>query len=180
VTLSQNYFQLFGLLECYNIDLAQLSENYRNIQRSTHPDRFASASKQEQLLSARYAADINEAYQTLRTPVKRAAYLLTLKGIEWDAEQSRLMDPEFLMQQISLREELEEVKKDSTDPESALDQMNVTLELLMDKLARQFVVQMKSLDAKVELEAIQTVNKMHFIAKIQYEVERLEAELLDY
>lgn len=179
MTFSSNYFQLFGLPECFNIDLLQLSENYRSIQRRTHPDRFANASRHEQLLSARYAADINDAYQTLREPVKRAAYLLTLKGVLWGEEQSRLVDPEFLMQQIGLREELGKIRN-AADPEPALDQMNAELALLMEELAGQFVVQLKSSEGGGEQKAVETVNKMQFIAKIQHETQMLEEDLLDY
>lgn len=179
MTFSSNYFQLFGLPECFNIDLLQLSKNYRSIQRRTHPDRFANASRHEQLLSARYAADVNDAYQTLREPVKRAAYLLTLRGVLWGEEQSRLVDPEFLMQQIRLREELGEIRG-APDPESELDQMNMELASLMEELAGQFIVQLKNAGVDAEQRAVETVNKMQFIAKIQHEAQMLEEELLDY
>ena len=78
--LKQNHFQLFSLPEQYRLEHSQLDARYRDLQRSVHPDRFASASDQERRLSVQHAAQINEAFETLRDPLKRGRYLLQLRG----------------------------------------------------------------------------------------------------
>ena len=73
-----NYFQLFGLETQFTIDLAKLSTLYQTLQKKVHPDRFANASSQDQLLAVKKSTLINDAYQTLKNPLKRAQYLLCL------------------------------------------------------------------------------------------------------
>lgn len=89
------------------------------MQKRFHPDNFATASERDRLLAVQQAAQINDAYQTLKDPLRRAEYLLSLQGIEMNSEQQTLQDPMFLMEQMELREELESVTS-HTEPETAL------------------------------------------------------------
>ena len=95
----------------FDVDLNHLSQSYQTLQKAVHPDRFAHASSQEQLLAVQKSAEINDAYQTLKQPLKRAEYILTLRGVEMPNEQQSFSDTHsFLMQQMELREMLGEVK----------------------------------------------------------------------
>ena len=67
-----NYFQLFGLEIEFIIDLPKLSTLYQALQKKVHPDRFAHASSQEQMLAVKKSTLVNDAYQTLKNPLKRA------------------------------------------------------------------------------------------------------------
>ncbi|MGD8936145.1 MAG: Fe-S protein assembly co-chaperone HscB, partial [Thiogranum sp.] len=104
--LTQNYFQLFSLPERYRLERAELDARYRDLQRRVHPDRFASAGDQERRASMQQAAQINEAFETLKDPLRRGRYLLELRGVPVEERQGSHHDPEFLMQQIELREAL--------------------------------------------------------------------------
>ncbi|ERM62147.1 cobalamin (5'-phosphate) synthase, partial [Vibrio mimicus CAIM 1883] len=104
-----NYFELFGLPIQFELDGSLLSSQFRTLQKRFHPDNFATASERDRLLAVQQAAQINDAYQTLKDPIRRAEYLLSLQGIEMNAEQQTLQDPMFLMEQMELREELESV-----------------------------------------------------------------------
>jgi len=183
VSVSQNFFQLFGLAEQFDIDLNQLSSTYRNIQRNTHPDRHAHASRRDQLLSMQYTANVNEAYETLSSPLKRASYLLKLKGVDLSEDNSTNMDPLFLMQQIELREELETARH-AAAPESSLEQIGSKLREQLQDYETLFRQQMAEISPETSPElldkAAEQVKKMQFIVKMQHEVERLEEELLDY
>lgn len=179
MSVSQNYFQLFGLAEQFDIDLSLLSNAYRNIQRSTHPDRHAHASKRDQLLSMQYTATVNEAYQTLVSPLKRASYLLKLRGIDLAEDNSTNMDPEFLMQQIELREELEQARHEP-DTEVALAKIAHKLREKLVSYQMLFKQQIDNASQKTLENAVEQVKKMQFVVKMQQEVERLEEELLDY
>ena len=108
VDLSQNHFEIFGVAAKFEVDLAALENRYRELQREVHPDRFASASQAAQRVSMQLATRVNEAYQTLKSPVARAAYLLHLHGVDPEFETNTAMPAEFLGEQLELREALEE------------------------------------------------------------------------
>lgn len=178
MSLTDNYFQLFDLLEQYSLDVNALRATYRDLQRKTHPDKFAHAPQQEQLLAVQYAATINDAYDVLTSPLKRAIYMLKLKGFEIDPQQSAAMDPLFLMQQMELREELESVSR-VDDPEAALEKISEQLENELEDLEQGFAAQIEVLNDSNAVAAQDTVKKMQFVVKVQSEVEHLEHELLD-
>lgn len=103
----QNHFALLGLSPDFQIDLNQLDMARQRVQAVVHPDRFASAGPAQKRLALQWSTRIHEAYETLREPLKRATYLLALKGISVDAEQNTRMPLAFLEQQMEWREALE-------------------------------------------------------------------------
>ncbi len=103
-----NYFELFDLPQQFPIDLAQLTTRYHALQKTLHPDRFVNASNHEQSEAVRYASLVNDGYQTLKSPLQRAIYLLAQQQVEVDFEHQTVTDEEFLMQQIMLRQQLDE------------------------------------------------------------------------
>lgn len=111
--LGKNYFELFGLPATYEVDPADLASRYRELQRRFHPDRYAAAPDSERRLSVQMAAQINAAYQALRDPVARGRYLLGLGGVSTDEETDTRMDPAFLMEQMELREALDDARQAS-------------------------------------------------------------------
>ncbi|WP_237067375.1 Fe-S protein assembly co-chaperone HscB [Microbulbifer guangxiensis] len=174
MSAQQTYFDIFGLKPAYDVDRAALSQRYRELQREFHPDKYAAKSSREQMLAMQYAARINEAHTTLRDPVARAGYLLELAGVEVSPEQTTA-DAEFLMQQMMLREQLEEVR-DAADPAAALDDLAAEVSGLFggeqQAFARGF--------AAGELEAAKnSLLRLQFLAKLQRQVEELEEDLLD-
>src|SRR3954451_10359610 len=110
----QNHFELFGLQAAFGIDSEVLEKAYREIQARVHPDRFAHAGDAERRASLQWTTRVNEAYRTLKDPVQRAKHLLELHGVEVAFETNTAMPPEFLMQQMELRETLEEAKDASS------------------------------------------------------------------
>lgn len=105
-----DYFTLFNLAPVFDVNPAELATRYRELQRMVHPDRFAAASDAERMRAVQRAAEVNDAFQTLKDPVRRARYLLTLKGVDTDDETDTVMDPAFLMEQLDLRERLEQAQ----------------------------------------------------------------------
>jgi molecular chaperone HscB len=106
----KNHFELFGFAPAYALDLAHLDRAYREIQSAVHPDRFAQAGDAERRASMQMTSRVNEAYRTLKSPVRRAGYLLELNGVDTGFETHTAMPPEFLMEQMELRERLEETR----------------------------------------------------------------------
>src|SRR3990167_7950003 len=82
--LKKNYFELFCLPVTYQVDLELLSQRYRALLQQVHPDRFVNASPQEQRLAVQYTGLVNDALDTLKSPIKRSAYLLKIHGIDID------------------------------------------------------------------------------------------------
>lgn len=104
--MQQNYFELFGLPQTFELDVKQLETNYRNIQSTSHPDRFVTAGATEKLQAMQTATLANEAYAALKSPANRAKYLLALQGIDAISETNTAMPAAFLMQQLEWREEV--------------------------------------------------------------------------
>ncbi|MFI2811606.1 MULTISPECIES: co-chaperone HscB [Microbulbifer] len=168
-----NYFEIFGLKPGFSVDREALAQRYRELQREFHPDKYAARSDREQMLAMQYAAQINEAHNTLREPVARAGYLLELAGVEISPEQTTA-DAEFLMQQMMLRERLEEVRSEA-DPAAALDALEDEVSRLFSSEQERFAQRF----ADGELEpAKDSLLKLQFLRKLQHQVEELEEDLL--
>lgn len=166
-----NYFALFQLPEQYDVDLLKLSEQYRELQRVVHPDRFVNASAQESLLAQQKATLINDAYHVLRDDLRRAQYLLQLKDV--DCLQDRVCDPMFLMEQMELREELEAVSAShDLDRLSVLFSRAQQLQLACKEQLRVHFSSPDDLQA-----ACDDVFKLQFLNKLCEEAEQLEDSL---
>jgi len=107
MNLSQNHFELFGLPARFGVDTAALETRYHELQREVHPDRFAAAPDAERRVSMQLATRVNEAYQTLKSPLRRAVYMLQLRGVDPELETNTAMPSKFLMEQLSWRERIE-------------------------------------------------------------------------
>lgn len=105
-----DHFQLFNLPPRFALDDKELDRTYRSVQSTVHPDRFASGTAAEGRVAMQWATRANLAYQTLKSPLKRAAYLCELRGAPIDAESNTAMPTEFLMQQLTWREALDDAR----------------------------------------------------------------------
>lgn len=147
------------------------SENYK---KRFHPDNFATASERDRLMSVQKAAQINDAYQVLKHPISRAEYILAEQGMEIRGEQQTMQDPMFLMEQMELREELEDIA-DCSDPESAL----FDFDSKVSKMYKQHLASVEQeLNDGLWAEAADRVRKLKFIAKLKNEIELVEDKLL--
>jgi molecular chaperone HscB len=108
VSLKHDFFELFGLPARYALDSGELDRAYRDIQSAVHPDRFVHGSDAERRASMQSATHVNEAYQTLKDPIRRAAYLLQRHGVDPRFETNTAMPADFLVQQMEWREAIEE------------------------------------------------------------------------
>jgi molecular chaperone HscB len=105
--LAASDFALFQLPQQFALDLPSLEQSWKALQRHAHPDMHDQADASAQRLSMQWSVRINEAYQRLKNPVKRAAYLCELQGVPIAAETNTAMPAEFLVQQITWREALD-------------------------------------------------------------------------
>ncbi|EHD0128897.1 MULTISPECIES: co-chaperone HscB [Vibrio] len=169
-----NHFELFGLPSQFTLDGSLLSSQFRELQKRFHPDNFATGSERDRLMAVQKAAQINDAYQVLKNPISRAEYILAEQGVEIRGEQQTMQDPMFLMEQMELREELEEIA-DKSDPESAL----FDFDSKVSKMYKQHLASVEQeLDDGLWAEAADRVRKLKFIAKLKNEIELVEDKLL--
>jgi len=173
-----NYFEIFGIAQTFAIDLAQLTERYQAIQKSVHPDRFAHASSQDQLIAAKRSTLINDAYQTLKKPLKRAEYILELRGVTMPSEQITFSDNAFLMRQMELREMLEDIKL-SDDIDAKIFEASQVLDIEFEEHFKAMQVAMyENTDVSNKL-ACEILRKLKFYQKLHLELDRLEDVLAD-
>lgn len=169
-----NYFELFGLPSQFQLDGSLLSSQFRELQKRFHPDNFASASERDRLMAVQKASEINDAYQVLKSPLSRAEYLLAENGFDIRGEQQTMSDPMFLMEQMELREELEDIPS-SSEPEDALFDFD-------NKVSKMYKQHLKSVEQELNeglwQQAAERVRKLKFIAKLKNEIELVEEKLL--
>jgi len=108
VNLHYSDFELFGLPQQFAQDRAAIDERWKQLQREAHPDRFAAQGASAQRAALQWSVRINEAYQRLKDPLKRAAYLCELLGAPIEAHSNTAMPADFLMEQMEWREALDE------------------------------------------------------------------------
>jgi len=139
---SSSYFSLLGLPERYDLDGAALERAYLERSKATHPDRFATAPSGERLAAVQRTMELNDAYQTLKRPVRRAEYLLGRRGLAI-GDNERIADGAFLMEILELREELSEARHAAKldEVERLEGKMKKHRKDLMERLGRAFAGQ---------------------------------------
>lgn len=175
VDFSNNYFELFELPVAFDVPEDHLATRFRSLQRYLHPDKFASAADAERRWSMQAASFVNEAYQTLSKPLKRASYILSLNGISLDEETDTQMSPMFLMEQMELREALADAP-DANDPYAALDKVSSQLQAGTRSSAEEFTAAAAD---ENWVDARTIVRQWQFLEKLSSEVRTLEARLDD-
>jgi len=109
-----NYFEVFGLPKILGIDLARLERKFHELSRKYHPDFFTASSTEEKLQALHMTALVNDAYRTLRHPVRRVEYLLDVEGFKPDGSK---VPKSFLMEMFEINEQVEEAHSGSATPE---------------------------------------------------------------
>ncbi len=162
----QNFFQLFGLPEHFRLDNAQLDQQYHALQTQVHPDKFAHLSEAERRMSMQMATRTNEAYQTLHEPVRRARYLLGLRGVDTQEETNTAMPMDFLIEQMEWREAVEEARQsgDVVELEKLETRLRHEVQLLQELLA------VKIDDEHSYAAAAEGVRKLKFLEKLAEEI----------
>ena len=158
--MTQNYFELFNLPEKFQIDSVKLQENYRSIQKEIHPDKFVTSPENEKVQSMIKSTQANDAYQTLKSPIKRAKYILSLhKPVE-----KITLPPDFLMQQMEWEEHLEAIEKNNRE----LAQFKLTINKKYKEYSLLISAQID--DDQNWSDAAITVDKLYFVEKLLHKI----------
>jgi molecular chaperone HscB len=162
--VTQNFFTLLNLPEAFVVDLKKLDQHYQAIQKEIHPDRFASLNDETKMESVKKTAQVNDAYQTLKSSIRRAEYLLHLYGFDINDEKYTAVPQDFLLQQMEWREELETHTKNKEALEKLASVVAIKKKQKIDLLPAYF-------DKKNNLsEAIKITRELNFIEKIEQHI----------
>jgi molecular chaperone HscB len=167
----QNYFELFSLMANFKVDLNQLESAYQQQVAQFHPDKFAASSELEKNLALQNTSLINTAYDTLKSPLLRATYLLELDGINVFDEKDTQMDADFLMAQIELGESLEaiELSKDELKLDDFIEKIADKINGNVDNIAQSF-------ELKKSIQAKNLTRELKFYEQISQRAKRLMDE----
>lgn len=168
-----DYFTLFGLQPAFVIDSQALAVKYRELAKEMHPDRFSGAPAAEQRQAVERAAQLNDAFQTLRSATLRALYLLRQQADLPD--ETTIEDGEFLFQQMEWREELETLQEQADlDALAGFEQELKQARAGIDTAFAGCVS-----DPQQREQAERLARRMQFLDKMFYEVRQLEERLDD-
>lgn len=185
-SLSANYFELLDLPVSFDIDKKALRKNYKALISVCHPDRFVTQSESEKSAAVLATAHVTQAFNTLKSPPQRAAYLLELLGFAVNFNASLSTDPQFLMEQLELRERLEKLVL-SEDPDIQIQLLVDHAGRLQTKEGQSFQGFYEQLSASPRAEsreslfqnAHNSVLKLRFLEKLFEEIDALQHKLLD-
>lgn len=165
-----DHFQLFNLPARFVLDANALDRAYREVQAQVHPDRFAAGTAAEGRVAMQWATRANEAYQTLKSPLKRAAYLCERAGAAIGAESNTAMPPEFLTQQLGWREALDDAReqRDRAALQSLRNQTKAERDRVLQRIERAL-----DIDGEYALAAA-LVRQLMFVEKFATEISAAE------
>ncbi|WP_374312772.1 Fe-S protein assembly co-chaperone HscB [Dongia sp.] len=130
---STDHFARLGMERSFDLDDERLEKQYLGFQRVLHPDRFAGKPAKERAIAESQAVALNEAYETLNDPLKRATYLLRLKGVLSEAAADKTInDPALLMEAMEKREALAEAESADAIEELMVGAAAGAIQLLSD------------------------------------------------
>ena len=171
----QNHFRLFGLPEQFALDLDDLSERYLRLRQTVHPDLYATAGEREKRLSLQASTQVNEAYQTLKDPLARARYLMTLLTGGQGDDQETTKDMAFLMEQMELREALA-AAREAPDPLAGVAAVRNRLSGQSRQLIGQLAASLEPASDLDQTATRELIRKLQFVRKCEAEADALEAE----
>ena len=162
-------FETLGLPARFDLEPARIERQYRELQKTLHPDRYAQASASERRRALGKAVEVNEAYRVLRDDVARAEALLALRGVGSREEGA---DPELLMEVMELREALADARRarDAGEVERLAARVKAARASVLGELAA-------ALDGDARARAIALVSRLRYYRRFLEEVAAIEDEL---
>jgi molecular chaperone HscB len=170
-SLQSNDYELFGLTPQFALDRAALDTRWKDLQREAHPDKFAAQGAAAQRVAMQWSVRINEAYQRLKDPLKRAAYLCELRGAPIQAHDNTAMPAAFLMQQMTWREDLDEATS-LDDLEKIRDQVTASFKELLQLCEQLLDTQHDAVQAAAQVRSLMFIDK--FIQDIDTRIDLME------
>ncbi len=172
-TLQSNDFELFDLPAQFAQQRAAIDARWKDLQREAHPDKFSAQGAAAQRLAMQWSVRINEAYQRLKDPQKRAAYLCELHGAPIAAHTNTAMPAAFLMLQMSWREALEDAAS-VAELEAIGDQAQAYKDQALQRIQTRIDDERDHASAAAEVRSLMFVEK--FLAEVHSRIDRAESQ----
>ena len=171
-----DYFELLGVPRSLNLSLDELQKSYYDLSRQVHPDRFMQKPEAERQRALDMSSALNDAYRTLKDPIKRAQYLLTLEGFDVGEQRSKDVPPELLEEVFELNMALEEMRSGDESARPQIEQAEKTFTNMLaetdgqiEALFGQYDTE-RSRDVLVEIRNV--LNRRKYIQNLVSEVEK--------
>ncbi|ODN01082.1 Iron-sulfur cluster co-chaperone protein HscB, mitochondrial [Orchesella cincta] len=169
-----DYFSILGHTKSYRVDLQNVANKTKQLQKRFHPDLYSQKGSEQQNLSQEYSSLVNKALYTLLDPIARGRYMLTLAGLspedpDGDLERTMTSDPEFLEEVMELNERLEEINSEG-DWKDFRNQNEETLKEIHEELEKAF--------EKGEIkEAQRLLGRMKYFDTLQHKLKDLQSRI---
>lgn len=149
------------------LDVRALDQAFREVSRRVHPDRFPQASPVERRLAVEHTTRVNEAYRTLKDPLRRAEYLMKLEGVDVTADEHRTDDKSLLMEMLELQEQVEDLGREAL--EGLRGVLKTREESVLGRVARWFDEHEGTREA-----CVNALNELKYLRRLS---ERIDAKL---
>lgn len=176
-------FEMLGVARRFDLDLATLEKTHRELSRALHPDKYASAGASERRSVLEKAASVNEAWRTVRDPIKRAEALFALAGIRVGEDNEPKSTPAFLMEVLEQRESLSDARaaKDLVKVHAIGDTMGKRARETEQKLAQGFAAALgadrsSGSDRSAVEKLVPLLGELRFYKRFLEEVRNIEEE----
>ena len=168
-------FQMLGVERRFDLDLAVLEKTHRELSRALHPDRYAQTGASERRAALEKAASVNEAWRTVRDPIRRAEALFRVHGIVVGEDKEPKATPAFLMEVLEEREALADARaaKDLTKVRAVGEKMAARAKDIEQKLAAGFG---SAADTAAIAALVPLLGELRFYKRFLDEVSAIEEE----
>jgi molecular chaperone HscB len=170
MNLNATDFELFGLPQRFAQERSAIDARWKELQREAHPDRFAAQGGAAQRVALQWSVRINEAYQRLKDPLKRAEYLCELQGAPIEAHSNTAMPPAFLMEQMEWREAMDEAESED-ELEELSDRVAGRRREMLERIGELLDLQQDPLAAAKQVRALMFIER--FAADIESRLAQL-------
>ena len=171
-----DYYELFGIPRSLNLSLEALQQRYYELSRELHPDRFMRSPESERQTALDMSSALNDAYRTLKDPLKRAQYLLSQEGFEIGEQRSKDVPPELLEEVFELNMALEEMRAGDDSARPQLEAAEKNFAAMLDDVDRQLGELFEQYDRSKSRETLSEIrgvlNRRKYIQNLVGEVQK--------
>ena len=171
-----DYYRFFGLERRLRVDAEELQKRFYRLSRLLHPDRYTRKTPRERAYSLEATAILNDAYRTLRDPVKRAEYVLKQAGFESREPRSKEVDPELLEEVFELNMVIEELRGGDSSARPQLEIARDKFVAMREEMDRDLQNHFDDYDAAQSRETLQRIrsclDRRRYVQNLVAEVER--------
>ena len=172
-----DYYGLLAFPRKLNVPEEQLQSRFYELSRRLHPDLFTRKSETEKRYALEASSILNDAYRTLRDPVKRANYVLKQEGFDIGEQRSKDVPPELLEEVFELNMALEEMKSGDESARGQLESAHANFTGMLSRADTDLQVQFEKYDAAPDRQILSeiraTLNRRKYIQNLVDEVEKV-------